>query len=235
MTFRASQNRAALARDPPPGLTEGMRVTKHEHACLRLQSEGRTLLIDPGSFTLPLDDLSDLAGVVITHEHPDHWSPQQLDAILETAPGVPILGPAGVVAAASDYDVTGVEVGDSVTVGPFTLRFFGGTHNVIHESIPRIENLGVLVNNSFYYPGDSYAVPSGADVALLAAPVGAPWLKIGEAMDFVLDVAPRRAFGTHDMTLSRIGLEMHRSRLRWAVEQDGGEFLELEPGDSVDL
>lgn len=212
-----------------------MRVTKHEHACLRLENEGRTLLIDPGSFTLPLDDLSDLVGVVITHEHPDHWTAQQLDAILSLAPGVPIFGPAGVVAAAYGYDVTEVGVGDSITVGPFDLRFFGGEHAVIHASIPVIDNLGVLVNDGFYYPGDSYAVPKDVDVALLAAPIGAPWLKIGEAIDYVLAVAPRRAFGTHDMTLSRAGLGMHRDRLRWATEQHGGEFVELEPGESTDL
>ena len=95
--------------------------------------------------------------------------------------------------------------------------------------------MGVLVNDDFYYPGDSYAVPKGAKVRLLAAPVGAPWLKIGEAMDFVLAVAPRQAFGTHDMTLSVVGRDMGRARLRWAVEQDGGEFLTLDPGESTNL
>jgi hypothetical protein len=72
-------------------------------------------------------------------------------------------------------------------------------------------------------------------VKLLAAPVGAPWLKIGEAMDFVLAVAPRSAFGTHDMTLSVAGRQMGRARLTWAVEQNGGEFFELDPGESVDV
>lgn len=212
-----------------------MRVTKHEHACLRVDGDGKTLLIDPGSFTLPLADLTDLVAIVLTHEHPDHWTPKHLDQILADAPGTPIFGPAGVAAAASDYHVTVVAPGETLTVGPFTLSFFGGTHNVIHESIPVIDNVGVLVNGDFYYPGDSYAVPDGVDVRLLAAPVGAPWLKIGEAMDFVLAVRPRRAFGTHDMTLSRVGLDMHRSRLAWATEQGGGEFLALEAGQSTDL
>jgi len=54
-------------------------------------------------------------------------------------------------------------------------------------------------------------------------------------MDFVLAVKPRRAFGTHDMTLSVIGRDMGRARLKWAVEQDGGEFLALEPGESADI
>ncbi|GAA3916657.1 MBL fold metallo-hydrolase [Microbacterium invictum] len=212
-----------------------MRVTKHEHACLRLESAGKTLVIDPGSFTLPLQEVDDLVGIVITHEHPDHWTPDHLDRLRKAYPDVPIYGPSGVEAAASGYDVTVVAPGDTVAVAPFTLSFHGGRHAVIHESIAVIENVGVLVDDEFYYPGDSYAVPKGADVKLLAAPVGAPWLKIGEAMDFVLAVAPRRAFGTHDMTLSRIGLGMARQRLQWATEQNGGEFLSLGPGESADV
>lgn len=212
-----------------------MRVTKHEHACLRLETAGKTLVIDPGSFTLPLQELADLIAVVITHEHPDHWTPEHLDRLRKAVPDVPVFGPAGVAAAASGYDITVVAPGDTVTVEPFTLSFHGGRHAVIHESIPVIDNVGVLVDDQFYYPGDSYAVPEGADVRLLAAPVGAPWLKIGEAMDFVLAVNPRRVFATHDMTLSRIGLGMGRARLQWAVEQGGGEFVALDPDDSAEV
>ncbi|NII71270.1 MBL fold metallo-hydrolase [Microbacterium ulmi] len=211
-----------------------MRVTKFEHAALSVEKEGKTLVIDPGSFTLPLESVQNVVAVVLTHEHPDHWTADHLDRLLSSFPGIPIYGPEGLARAAAGYDIVVVHAGDTVTVEPFTLRFFGGTHNVIHETIPVVDNVGVLVDGEFYYPGDSYAVPKGADVTLLAAPLGAPWLKIGEAMDFVLAVAPRRAFGTHDMTLSVIGRGMHRARLTWAVEQGGGEFLVLEPGDSAE-
>jgi L-ascorbate metabolism protein UlaG (beta-lactamase superfamily) len=212
-----------------------MRVTKFEHASVRLDVEGKTLLIDPGVFTSPIEELSALVGVVITHEHPDHWTPDHLDRILAARPGVPIYGPEGLAKAASGYDIIVVHPGDTVSLEPFTLRFFGGVHEVIHSSLPVIDNVGVLVNGDFYYPGDSYAVPKGADVALLAAPVGAPWLRIGDAMDFVLAVAPRRVFSTHDMTLSVAGRDMGRARLTWAVEQHGGEFVALEPGESTDV
>lgn len=212
-----------------------MRVTKFEHAALRIDRDGETLLIDPGVFTVPLDDLGTVVAVVITHEHPDHWTPEHLDRILKTAPGARIFAPSGVVRAAEGYDITAVSPGDTVQVGVFTLGFFGGRHEVIHSSLPVVENVGVLVDGELYYPGDSYAVPEGVAVGTLAAPLGAPWLKIGEAIDFVLAVKPRRAFGTHDMTLSVIGKDMHRQRLQWATEQDGGEFLVLEPGDTLDL
>lgn len=212
-----------------------MRVTKFEHAALRIDRDGETLLIDPGAFTVPLDDLGTVVAVVITHEHPDHWTPEHLDRILKTAPGARIFAPSGVARAAEGYDITTVSPGDTVQVGVFALRFFGGRHEVIHSSLPVVENVGVLVDGELYYPGDSYAVPEGIAVDTLAAPLGAPWLKIGEAIDFVLAVKPRRAFGTHDMTLSVIGKDMHRQRLQWATEQDGGEFLVLEPGDTLDL
>ena len=212
-----------------------MRITKHEHACLRLESEGRTLLIDPGSWTLPLAELDHVVGVVLTHEHPDHWTPEHLRRIRRQFPEVPIYGPAGVVVAAAEFDVAEVSPGDTVELEPFTLRFFGGKHNVIHETIPVVDNVGVLVDGEFYYPGDSYAVPKGVEVGVLAAPIGAPWLKIGEAIDFVLAVAPRRAFGTHDMTLSQLGLASHAARLTWATEQGGGEYVPLAPGEAIDL
>ncbi|KDA05758.1 beta-lactamase [Microbacterium sp. CH12i] len=212
-----------------------MRVTKFEHATLRIDESGDSLLIDPGSFTTPLIDLSSVVAVVITHEHPDHWTPEHLDRILRDAPGIPIFAPAGVAAAASDYEITVVAPGDTVTAGRFTLRFFGGDHAVIHSSVPNVQNVGVLVNDELYYPGDSYAIPEGVEVNTLAAPLGGPWLKIGEAMDFMLAVKPRRAFGVHDMTLSVAGRNMHRSRLKWATEHNGGEFFELDPGDPLDL
>lgn len=212
-----------------------MRITKYEHAALRVDEANATLLIDPGSFTTPPDDLSGIVAVVITHEHPDHWTSSHLDRVLRAAPGTPIFSTAGVAAAAPGYEITVVSPGDEVTVGGFTLQFFGGRHAVIHESMPVVDNLAVLVNDELYYPGDSYAIPEGIEVRTLAAPLGAPWLKIGEAMDFVLAVAPRRCFGTHDMTLSTVGRDMHRQRLQWATERGGGTFFELDPTESLDV
>lgn len=212
-----------------------MRITKYEHATLVVEKDGRRLIIDPGSFTTQLPDVTAVDAVVITHEHPDHFTSDHLRAILDASPEATLYGPEGVAAAASDFDITVVQPGDEIDAGAFTLRFFGGTHSVIHWTVPIIDNVGVLVDDTLYYPGDSYAVPGGVDVEVLAAPIGAPWLKIGDAMDFVLGVRPRVAFGTHDRTLSPEGLAMHRQRLTWASEQGGGEFVPLEVGEAIDV
>ncbi len=212
-----------------------MRLTKFEHAALLLEQSGKKLFVDPGSFTTPITDAANTVAVVITHEHPDHWTPDQLRRILEASPDAVVFGPEGVVRAASDFAVTRVDPGDSVEVGPYSLRFFGGRHAVIHSSIPVIDNVGVLVNDTLYYPGDSWAVPEEVEVDTLAVPAGAPWMKIAEAMDYVLEVKPKRAFGTHEMVLSVAGKSMAADRLGWATAQGGGEFFNLQPGDSLDL
>ena len=69
----------------------------------------------------------------------------------------------------------------------------------------------------------------------LAVPAGAPWLKISEVMDYVLALKPRRTFPTHEMGLSRGGKELSNVRIKWATEQNGGEFFPLEPNESLDL
>lgn len=212
-----------------------MKLIKREHSCLVLERAGATLIVDPGSFTLPLPDVHDVVAVVITHEHPDHWTPGHLRRILDVSPDARIFGPAGVVAAAAEFDVTEVKPDDSHVVGPFTLRFFGGSHAEIHRSIPIVDNVGVLVNDELYYAGDSFTIPEGVDVGTLAVPSGAPWLKIGEVMDYVDAVKPRRSFPVHEMVLSVAGKKMSNARIATATAQNGGTFFPLEPGESIDL
>jgi L-ascorbate metabolism protein UlaG (beta-lactamase superfamily) len=212
-----------------------MRLTKFEHSGLLLEQDGRKLFLDPGNFTSPLTDTANAVAVVITHEHPDHWTPEQLNRVLDLSPEAKIFAPEGVAKAASDFEITVVRPGDTVDAGPFTLRFFGGRHAVIHETIPVVDNVGVLVNDQVYYAGDSFFVPEEVEVDVLAAPAGAPWMKISETMDYVLAVKPKRAFPIHEMVLSRAGKDMANGRLKWATEQNGGEFFPLEPGDSLDL
>ncbi|BDZ51226.1 MBL fold metallo-hydrolase [Frondihabitans sucicola] len=212
-----------------------MRVTKYEHAALVVEEAGHTLVVDPGSFTRPLGDTAHVDAVVVTHAHPDHWTPVQLAALRAANPDVPIFGPAGVVEALAGENITATTItdGETVEVGAFTLLFAGTTHAVIHASIPVIDNTGVLVNGTLFYPGDAFTVPA-FPVAVLAAPVGAPWLKISEAMDYITAVKPGTSFPVHDQTLSAAGFAMHADRLKAATEAVGGTAVVLQPGDSLD-
>ncbi|WP_065962700.1 MBL fold metallo-hydrolase [Curtobacterium sp. UCD-KPL2560] len=211
-----------------------MEVTKLEHACQVVTDGEARLVLDPGGLTRPVD-ATGVVAVVVTHEHPDHVTPEQLHRILRANPGAVVLGPAGVAAALADAGLP-VEVvtdGDHRTVGPFTLDFHGARHNVIHASVPVVDNTGVLVGGRLFHPGDAYTVP-GVPVEVLAAPVGAPWLKVAEMMDWIAAVAPRRAYPVHEATLSEVGFGMHVDRQREALG-DGGDLVVLRPGESLTI
>ncbi|GMA27858.1 MBL fold metallo-hydrolase [Arenivirga flava] len=210
-----------------------MRVTKREHACQILEKDGRRLVIDPGTFTAPFH-VEDVAAVVITHEHPDHWTPEHLERIFAANPEARLYGPAGVVAAAEGFDVGEIEAGDELQSGPFALEFFGAEHAVIHESIPVIDNVGVLVDDAYFYGGDAL-LPPGRHVRTLAAPAGAPWLKIGDAIDYVLAVRPALVIPVHEAVLSDAGHGFADQRLAWAAEQGGGRYTRLAAGDSLEV
>ena len=127
-----------------------------------------------------------------------------------------------------------ITAGDKKQAGPFQLEFFGTDHAIIHESTPKFKNSGVLINNILYYPGDSFTIPH-VPVQVLALPSGAPWLKISEAMDFLMAIKPQQVFPTHNAVLSEMGNEFHDGRLSAAASQIGATYTVLKPGDSLSV
>lgn len=220
--------------DAPQRYSQRVRIVKHGHACLELIKGDERLIIDPGFYTEPMDNLQNVVAVVITHMHDDHCYEEQLDRIVATNPNTQIFGTDEVRARLEGRNVTAVHHGDWHKVGGFELEFFGDLHQEIHQSIPLIQNTGVMVDDRLYYPGDSYTQPD-RQVEMLACPTSAPWLKIGDVMDFVAAVKPRKSFATHNALLSEFGHALNNGRVKMVTEAGGGEFTYLEVGQSLEL
>ena len=211
-----------------------MKVTKLEHATLVLEKDDKTLILDPGFYTRPMDGYQNVVAIVITHNHDDHVHEDQIDRILKDNPDALILGTQEVVERLSPRKATAVHHGDFFEVGPFTAEFFGSMHIEIHRSIPLIQNCGVMINDTLFYPGDSYVTPD-RKVKYLACPASAPWLKIGDVMDYVAEVKPEQSFPTHNIHLSEWGNQLNNGRIQAITESHGGKFNFYLPGDSFQL
>lgn len=211
-----------------------MKVTKQTHACLIFEQDGNKLVLDPGAYSEPQENLRDVLAIVITHAHDDHCYEEQLDRILLQNPEAVIYCPGDVAKRLANYKTVVVYHGDYYEIGPFTLEFFGDMHAVIHPSIPVIENRGVLVNNLLYYPGDSFIQPD-RKVEMLAVPTSAPWLKMSEVMDFVSAIDHNQSMPTHNALLSEFGHNLNNGRVRAITESKGGKFSYLLPGESIEL
>lgn len=182
-----------------------MKLTKFTHACFSVTKDDATVIVDPGNWSTDIAGLTNVIAVVVTHEHADHCDLQQIEAIIHEFPNATIYAHIGITESFSQLPTQAVTAGDTVQAGPFSLAFYGGNHAIIHPSFAPVTNLGVMINNALYYPGDSFALPQ-VPVQVLALPASAPWMKISEAMDFCSAInASSLVFPTHDALLSDAG------------------------------
>ena len=211
-----------------------MRIIKFGHACVRVEHDGVAVVVDPGVFT-EVGALDGADAVLITHEHADHYLPDNLRAtdapvftidavaakIREDAPGVA-------------ERVTVVAPGEEFDVG-LPVRAVGEMHAVIHPEMPRFFNSGYVLtagDGKVYHPGDALTGPD-EDVDLLCVPVSAPWLKASEAIDFARAVKAPRNLAIHDRIYSEAGLGIVDGHMKTFLHDAGQEYVRLADGDEL--
>lgn len=208
-------------------------LVKKTHSCVRLERDGQSLVIDPGGFSE--DDATVGAdAILVTHEHPDHFDEARMRAALESDPALQVWTLRSVaeqVSAAFPGRVHTVGHGDTFTVAGLDVQVHGELHAVIHPDIPRITNIGFLVDGSVFHPGDALTVPEHP-VDTLMLPVMAPWNKISEVIDYVREVKPRRAIDIHDALLTDLARPIYDMQIGALGRADHSR---LTPGDATGL
>ncbi|NJC69471.1 MBL fold metallo-hydrolase [Planosporangium thailandense] len=215
-----------------------MRLTKFSHSCVRLEHDGGVIVIDPGSLS-EREALDGVDSVLITHEHFDHLNVDALADALGKRPAIEVythpdvMGKLGDLADAAKPVVPGHEF----TAAGLRVRAYGGLHAIIHPELPRVANVGFFVeapdgDGGVYHPGDSFDVPTDARVDTLFVPVAGPWLKLAEAVEFVRQVAPRRAYAMHEAVLNETGFMVTDNNMANLVRT---EYARLEPGRQIEL
>lgn len=212
-----------------------MRLTKMGHACIRLEHDGRTLVIDPGSFSAP--DAADGAdAILITHEHADHCVEERLRAAAERNPELRIwTNPTvGNQLKSLGARVQSVQQGERFSAAGFDVLAIGEFHALIHPDVPRVLNVGFLVGGQVFHPGDAFTLPQ-QPVDTLLLPIHAPWSKVAEVIDFARAVKPRLALPIHDALLSDLGLGLVDRLLGPNGPGIGADYRRLGPAESLEL
>ncbi|MFE9204405.1 MBL fold metallo-hydrolase [Micromonospora sp. NPDC007230] len=186
-----------------------MRITKYTHSCVRVEHGGGVLVIDPGTWSEPRA-LAGADAVLVTHEHTDH-----VDVLRLAGLGVPVYAPEGArLPDLAPLSVTPVRVGQRFTAAGFPVTAVGGRHAAVHDGQPGCANLGYLVGDGLYHPGDALHVPD-EPVQTLLIPGQASWMRLGEAIEFAQAIRPRHAYTIHDAQINERGLA---SVIGWLTE-----------------
>ncbi|WP_433162722.1 MBL fold metallo-hydrolase [Kribbella sp. CA-247076] len=205
-----------------------MKLTKFAHACVRLEKDGKVLLVDPGTFSE--DAAFERAdAVLVTHEHPDHLDVDRLSAL-----DVPVYTNAGVAAQLTDLGdrVSVVADGQSFEAAGFAVRAYGKDHAII---LPELgvpcENVGYLIEDAVYHPGDSFTRPD-RPVHTNLVPISGPWFSLPPAIEYARTVESQQTVGIHDALLSPVSQGMLK---RFLTDFGGRPYLPLTPGESTEL
>jgi L-ascorbate metabolism protein UlaG (beta-lactamase superfamily) len=213
-----------------------MRLRKLGHSCVRLEQDGKILVIDPGSFSAP-NALDGAHAVLITHEHVDHVVVDAVRTAAQRNPDLHIWTNPSVanMLAGNGLLVDSVAGGDRFRAADaFDVVVVGEWHAVIHPDVPRVRNITFVVDSLVFHPGDSFTLPE-QPVDTLLLPVYAPWCKIAEVIDFARAVKPRLALPIHDALLSEAGLGLVDRLLGPQGPGIGAEYRRLGASETLDL
>lgn len=183
-----------------------MHITKLGHSCLLIQEGEARILIDPGVWSEDVSGITNLDALFISHEHPDHTDSERVAVLLLNNPNLKIFTNPGVgqVLTAANIPWTTFVHGEVQNVNDLSIEAVGEKHAEIYPNFPIVHNTGFLIDDRFFYPGDSFVIPD-KPVEILALPVCAPWLKMADALDYAKKINPKICFPVHDGMLKHAG------------------------------
>lgn len=189
------------------------------------------MLLDPGVFSAGFEELTDLAAMLITHQHPDHLDAGRLGALLAANPGAQVFADHASAAQLADAGIsaTAVTPGQQVSAAGVPIGVYGGEHAQIAPGVPVPPNVGYAVDGRFAYSGDAYAAPP-EPVQTLAIPTAAPWLLAAECVGFLQRQRPESVVPVHEAMLAAPGTGVYYGLYQRFAEEQGTAFRVIDDG-----
>ena len=170
-----------------------MKITKFNHSCILIETNGRVALFDPGTMStalLSIDMLPKIDDLFISHIHGDHFDKAFVVALYKKYPQVRITTTQEVAdVLATDNVIASVSAQENV-------MFFESPHENVSPLAAQPQEIGIHYLDTYTHPGDSHSFKETKRI--LALPVTAPWGSAVRAINLALDLKPQHIIPIHD-------------------------------------
>ena len=159
-----------------------MQLTKYPQSCLKLEKDGRAVMVDVGTLATAqysVADFGECEAVLFTHRHADHLDVDAFDDLV--AAGMTAYGNENVADAVGGDRVQVFGDGEELEVAGFGIKTFAMEHCLMVNGSKGVPNTGLLIDDDLLLPGDSTE-----DVGITADKVALPI--------FGPDISPHDAF-----------------------------------------
>lgn len=181
-----------------------MHISHQGHSCVLIEKDEIQILLDPGTFAFDVngkkpEDFTNIAAILLTHEHQDHTDPEILRRIIVTNPSCRVItnGSIKKILAEKNIESEIITFGQEITIGSLVIQGVDCPHGPLPVPVP--ESIGFLINGAVLHPSDSIE-PRGLSVIprVLLAPACAPWMTANDAIAFVEKIKPEIVMPIHD-------------------------------------
>lgn len=210
-----------------------MKLTKFGHSCVLVEvnvgDSARVALFDPGVWsTLPVDELTQLDDIFISHIHADHVAVELVKALIKKFPAVRITAPTEVVTT-----LQGEAINQAGEVPPEDVQLFDAPHEGHAPFLEPPQEIGIHFAGVYSHPGDSHSFSETK--AVLGLPVQAPWGSTIDAVDLALKLKPRYVLPIHDWHWRDEARDWAYNRLEQLFGEYGITFLKPVNGEVIEL
>ena len=212
-----------------------MKIIKFVHACLLVETDGKTVLFDPGKYSwksglFDMEKLEKLDAVVITHEHGDHFSPAFVEALVRKFPNASFTTTTSV---ASQLQAMGIKRVFTESNGD--IQIFSKKPHAPNEPLksPQPENIAVHFANRLTVGGDRHDLEESKEI--LALTITAPWGSERTAAQMLLRLNPKYAIPIHDWHWNKNAREQEYSRFEKLSSEHGITFLKPTDGKPIEI
>ena len=213
-----------------------IKLTKYVHSCLLAEAGNISVLFDPGTYSwnsgiFNTDKHNHLNAVVITHEHPDHFSEEFVKFLHETFPDLTFIAPPKVTQRLKAMGIKNASPDSNESIEVFSNKPHADTRPLLDTLPP--ENIAVHFADKLTVGGDRHDLEESK--AVLAFPITAPWGSVKEGAEMVMHLKPKYAFPLHDWHWSPTAREAEYERSGNMYSNNGINFLKPHDGETIEI